>query len=84
MIEICKFCQIIKDQEETLYKDDQITAFKDVRPLSKNHILIVPNEHIRNINTLEETPETLALIKKMNAIAQRLIKEAHNKDLAKL
>lgn len=40
-------------------------------------MLVVPIKHIRHINTLEESQETLRLLKKMHEIAEKLIHEAH-------
>ena len=64
-----------------LYLDNEICAFKDVRPLAHNHILVVPLKHIRNINTLKNDQETLALVKKMKEVGERLIREAHSNDV---
>eukprot|EP00347_Sterkiella_histriomuscorum_P021223 403334772 len=81
MIQICKFCQIIKDTHTVLYQDEEITAFADVRPLARNHILVVPKNHLRNINTLEESQATVDLLKKMRDIGEKLIKQAHENDV---
>jgi len=46
--ESCVFCQIAagkKPDTELLYKDDRYICFRDIRPVSKHHYLIVPIEH---------------------------------------
>ncbi len=49
----CIFCRIIKGEIPCtkVYEDDQVLAFEDIQPMSKVHSLIVPKEHIENINS---------------------------------
>ena len=44
----CLFCQIVNNQTTAniLYRDQQVTAFRDVHPVGPTHLLIVPNKHI--------------------------------------
>ena len=47
----------IRDGEEKadiVYKDDYITAFKDICPDAPVHILIIPNKKIRSLNYITE------------------------------
>ena len=39
---------------DIVYKDDRITAFRDINPAAPTHILIVPNKFIPTVNDLEE------------------------------
>lgn len=57
----CIFCQIVSGEApaEILYRDEQVTAFRDKHPISPIHILIVPNRHIDSVNELEPGDETL-------------------------
>ena len=46
--ESCIFCQIASGQKpetELLYNNDQYICFRDIRPVSKHHYLIVPIAH---------------------------------------
>jgi histidine triad (HIT) family protein len=56
------FSKIISGESpaEILYRDDLVTAFRDIHPLSPVHILIVPNTEIPTLNDLGETDETIA------------------------
>ncbi len=56
MEEKCTFCKIIKGERSAdfLYQDESLVIFKDIRPHAPVHLLIVPREHIRSINDLEE------------------------------
>lgn len=42
-----------------MHEDDDILAFKDVRPIAPVHILIVPKKHIETINDLKDEDEAL-------------------------
>lgn len=48
----CVFCKIVAGElpATILYTDDLITAFLDIHPQAKTHILIVPNRHIVSLN----------------------------------
>ena len=47
----------IRDGEEKadiVYKDDYITAFKDIYPDAPVHILIIPNKKMESLNEIQE------------------------------
>ena len=39
---------------DIVFRDEQVTAFRDIHPAAPTHILIVPNRHIDSVNALEE------------------------------
>jgi histidine triad (HIT) family protein len=55
MNESCVFCRIIhgKAQASILYRDEWVTAFRDIHPVAPTHILIVPNRHVPSVNEIE-------------------------------
>lgn len=57
----CTFCKIISGESavKLLYRDDLVTAFRDIHPLASTHILIVPNRHIGSVNDLDAGDEDL-------------------------
>lgn len=57
----CIFCKIIQgDIPGTIvYRDEQVTAFRDINPSAPTHILIVPNQHIDSVNMLMVDDEPL-------------------------
>ena len=57
----CIFCKIIAGDipSTTVYKDDTVTAFRDINPVAPTHILIVPNRHITSVNDLIPDDEPL-------------------------
>lgn len=61
MSDTCLFCKIVSNeiQGDIVFRDDQVTAFRDIQPVAPTHILIVPNKHIDSVNTLEAADEQL-------------------------
>ena len=50
----CIFCKIIKGEipSTNVYKDEQVSAFRDINPVAPTHILIVPNKHIDSVDVM--------------------------------
>lgn len=61
MTDSCIFCQIVSNEAKAtiVYRDGQVTAFRDNRPIAPTHILIVPNKHIESVGALETEDEQL-------------------------
>lgn len=57
----CIFCKIISGEipSTNVYRDDQVTAFRDINPSAPTHILIVPNKHINSVNMMIADDEPL-------------------------
>ena len=55
------FTKIIQREipAEVVYRDDRVTAFRDISPQAPVHILIVPNKEIPTVNDLTEEDEEL-------------------------
>lgn len=70
----CVFCKIIsgKAPAKIVYKDNNVTAFRDANPQAPTHILIVPNEHIRGAAQL--TSDHGELLSAMLTTASQLAK----------
>jgi len=51
----CIFCKIIEGEipGQIVYKNDKVTAFRDINPRAPIHILIIPNNHIDPKDDLE-------------------------------
>jgi diadenosine tetraphosphate (Ap4A) HIT family hydrolase len=52
----CIFCRIIAGQAEAslVYRDDSITAFMDIYPVTPGHVLLVPNSHAPDLGHLTD------------------------------
>lgn len=57
----CIFCKIVKGDipSTNVFRDGQVTAFRDLNPAAPTHILLVPNKHIDSINILTNDDEKL-------------------------
>ena len=55
MNNMCIFCKIGKKEipSEAVFEDNEIIAFRDVKPSAPVHILVIPKEHIQSIAHLE-------------------------------
>ncbi|NBI13841.1 HIT domain-containing protein [[Haemophilus] felis] len=70
------FSRIIRREIPTniLYQDDLVTAFSDIAPQAKTHILIIPNKIIPTVNEVSsEDEQTLG---RLFTVAAKLAKEA--------
>ena len=61
MTDSCIFCKIVSNEAQAtvVYRDEQVTAFRDMHPAGPTHILIVPNKHIESVGALEVEDEQL-------------------------
>ncbi len=57
----CIFCKIVTGEiaGNIVYRDEQVTAFRDINPAAPTHILIVPNKHIDSVNRMIVDDEPL-------------------------
>ena len=48
----CIFCKIARKEvpAQPVYEDHDLLAFDDIRPVAPVHVLIVPKEHMVNLN----------------------------------
>ncbi len=72
MSDSCIFCKIVSNEAKAtiVYRDEQVTAFRDIHPVAPTHILIVPNKHIDSVGTLE--PEDEQIIGHIFTVARKL------------
>ncbi|SVA17457.1 uncharacterized protein METZ01_LOCUS70311 [marine metagenome] len=52
----CLFCKIISGEIPTdlVYEDKNVVAFRDINPQAPTHILIIPREHIKTLNDINQ------------------------------
>ena len=74
-MENCIFCKIVKKEipASIVYEDAELLAFKDINPIDKVHLLIIPKKHIENLFYCNE--EHKELLSKMLLLAPKLAKE---------
>lgn len=68
----CLFCKIAAGEipATIVYKDEQVTAFRDIHPSAPTHVLIIPNKHIASIN--EAAPADEALLGHLFVAARKI------------
>lgn len=71
----CLFCKIVSGQEQSVnyYEDEEIVIFKDIKPVSKYHLLAIPKIHIDSINVLNSSH--IALVEKLIGQGEATLKE---------
>ncbi|QJC33584.1 HIT domain-containing protein [Enterobacteriaceae endosymbiont of Donacia provostii] len=58
-----------------IYKDELVTAFNDIKPLSPIHILIIPNTFISTLNDINKNHELI--LGRMLLVASKLAKKKY-------
>lgn len=74
----CLFCKIVAGtiKPDIVFEDDQVIAFRDIHPQAPVHILIIPKQHIANLNEVEDMSlagqllQTAARIAKAEGLAE--------------
>lgn len=69
----CIFCNIVagKFGTEMLAENETAVAFKDINPLAKVHILVVPRQHSANISELTDREELNGLFALIREVSQK-------------
>lgn len=75
MAEETIFSKIIRKEipANIVYQDDLVTAFRDISPQAKTHILIIPNKVIQTVNDVTEQDEIM--LGRLFSVAAKLAKE---------
>ena len=72
----CIFCEIVEGRRpsRTVYADDQVVAFHDVRPQAPIHVLVVPRRHVTSLLDLEPGDDGVlgAMVRKARDLARDL------------
>ncbi|MCI5636155.1 MAG: histidine triad nucleotide-binding protein [Sarcina ventriculi] len=74
-MEDCIFCKIINGDipSKKVYEDDKVYAFYDIEPAAPVHVLVVPKEHIANVNEINEN--NADIIAHIFTVINKLVKE---------
>jgi histidine triad (HIT) family protein len=69
----CIFCKIVRGEvsADVVYKNDLVTAFRDMGPQAPVHVLVVPNQHVGSVAEIGPGNGALmaALVVAANAVA---------------
>lgn len=52
----CLFCKMALGdiKPDVIYEDETVLAFRDINPQAPLHVLIIPKQHLANLNELED------------------------------
>lgn len=73
--EDCIFCKIIKGEapSDVVYEDDIVKVIKNIEPVSKVHLLVIPKSHTDNITEYENDDLLLGkIINSAKKVADKL------------
>ena len=58
----CLFCKILNKEipSSVVYEDELVLAFNDITPQAPVHILIIPKEHIKSTEEINESNSSIA------------------------
>jgi histidine triad (HIT) family protein len=70
----CIFCQIVagKIPSDIIYQDEEVIAFRDIKPQAPVHLIIIPRKHIPSLTGLRQ--DELPVISRMVEVANQLAK----------
>jgi histidine triad (HIT) family protein len=71
----CIFCKIVAKEipAQIIYEDEDVISFKDINPLAPVHLLIIPKEHLKDLNAA--APARESLLGHIIVVAQKLAVE---------
>lgn len=71
----CIFCKIAAGEipSEKVYEDEQVLAFRDINPMAKVHILVIPKTHIDSV--AEITQENAPLVAHIFTVIAKIARE---------
>lgn len=74
----CIFCKILKGEADAsfVYKSDKVTAFMDLNPINKGHVLVIPNEHHERFSYVNSD-----MVAEMFKVAQNILKAIEKSDI---
>ena len=71
----CLFCKIVAGEipADIVHQDDEMVAFRDIRPQAPVHILLIPKKHLASMNDVEN--DDAGLVGRMMVAAKRIAAE---------
>lgn len=63
------FCRIVAGEipADTVHRDDDVVAFRDLAPKAEVHVLVVPRRHVVDVVELAQDPDLLAAVVRVGA-----------------
>jgi histidine triad (HIT) family protein len=75
MSQDCIFCKVARGElgGTPLFRNERVTAFRDINPQAPTHILIIPNQHLASLEAA--TKEDQALLGELLGVAAELARQ---------
>ncbi|ATH07410.1 HIT family protein [Halobacteriovorax marinus] len=75
----CIFCKILKGESPAsfVYRNDKVSAFMDLNPINKGHVLVIPNEHHKRFAGVDNDT-----VGEMFKVAQKILKSIESSSIA--
>ena len=72
LIDDCIFCKIIKGEipADIVYENDMVIGFKDINPVAKFHIVVIPKKHIESLENLDIKEDAKYIVEIHKAIKE--------------
>ena len=72
----CIFCRIVRGEIEAkvVYDEDDVLAFEDINSKAPVHVLIIPRQHVANLEEIGALPDTVVkrLFEVASTVAEKL------------
>ena len=72
----CIFCRIVRGEIEAkvVYDEDDVLAFEDIDSKAPVHVLIIPRQHVANLEEIGALPDTVVkrLFEVASTVAEKL------------
>ena len=72
----CVFCRIVRGEleAEVVYDEDDVLAIEDINSKAPVHVLIIPRQHVANLEEIGDLPDTVVkrLFEVASTVAEKL------------
>ena len=72
----CIFCRIVRGEidAEVVHDEDDVLAFEDVNSKAPVHVLVIPKQHVANLEEISALPDAVVkrLFEVASAVAEKL------------
>ena len=72
----CIFCRIVRGEidAEVVHDEDDVLAFEDINSKAPVHVLVVPRQHVANLEEIRALPDTVVkrLFEVASEVAEKL------------
>lgn len=69
----CLFCRMVSGEikPDTVFENEQVLAFRDIRPQAPVHVLVIPKRHVPTLNELDDPGLMAELLSAVQSVARQ-------------